>query len=164
MKNSRSREQIVPSPQLPDCSHGDVSTECSHGAVSEAPPTNQEKSSRERRKRGRRRERRGGGGGEKKKKTVLHCESSEGQGWNGMETDEPGMETVEGMEAWQEMGVPLPIIRAMKELGFTSPTEIQRRAIPVAMDTNRDIIGAAETVSPYRRSASFYFCVICGYC
>ena len=43
--------------------------------------------------------------------------------------------------------MPLPIIRALKELGFTLPTEIQRQAIPVAMDTDRDVIGAAETVS-----------------
>ena len=45
------------------------------------------------------------------------------------------------------MGVPLPIVRALKELGFTTPTEIQRRAIPVAIDSTRDVIGAAETVS-----------------
>ena len=61
--------------------------------------------------------------------------------------DLSGTEAVMGMEAWQDMGVPLPIIRALKELGFTMPTEIQRRAIPVAMDTTRDVIGAAETVS-----------------
>ena len=58
-----------------------------------------------------------------------------------------GMEPATGMESWQELGVPLPIIRALNELGFVTPTEIQRRAIPVAMDTTRDVIGAAETVS-----------------
>ena len=61
-------------------------------------------------------------------------------------TDETGMETLSGMVAWQEMGVPLPIIKALKDLGFTSPTAIQQQAIPVAMDTTSDIIGAAETV------------------
>ena len=68
---------------------------------------------------------------------------------DGMEVqiDKSEMETVVGMEAWQELGVPLPIIRALKELGFMLPTEIQRQAIPVAMDTDRDVIGAAETVS-----------------
>ena len=60
---------------------------------------------------------------------------------------ESGTEPVTGMEAWHDMGVPPPIIRALKDLGFVSPTEIQQRAIPVAMDTTRDVIGAAETVS-----------------
>ena len=77
----------------------------------------------------------------KMKKSELGAEEG-----NGMEVDESGMETVTGMEAWQEMGVPLPIIRALKDLGFTSPTEIQQQAIPVAMNTTRDVIGAAETV------------------
>ena len=66
---------------------------------------------------------------------------------NGIQ-DDRGTETVmEGMEAWLGMGVPLPVTQALSDLGFMSPTEIQRRAIPVAMDTTRDVIGAAETVS-----------------
>ena len=68
---------------------------------------------------------------------------------DGMEVqiDKSETETVVGMEAWEKLGVPLPIIRALKELGFTLPTEIQRQAIPIAMDTDHDVIGAAETVS-----------------
>ena len=73
-----------------------------------------------------------------------------GEERNALETDETGMETLSGMEAWREMGVPLPIIKALKDLGFTSPTVIQQQAIPVAMDTTSDIIGAAETVSVSR--------------
>ena len=76
-------------------------------------------------------------------------QSESGTKWDEVEVqiDKSETETVVGMEAWQELGVPLPIIRALKELGFTLPTEIQRQAIPVAMDTDRDVIGAAETVS-----------------
>ena len=92
----------------------------------------------------------------KMKKSELGAEEG-----NGMEIDESGIETVTGMEAWQEMGVPLPIIRALKDLGFTSPTEIQQQAIPVAMNTTRDVIGAAETVryitSPVGRSNNYYY-------
>lgn len=73
---------------------------------------------------------------------------------NESETERDGMEvqidnsaTEAGMEAWEELGVPLAIIKALRELGFMLPTEIQRQAIPVAMDTDRDVIGAAETVS-----------------
>ena len=109
--------------------------ECLRGKESKTPPTDGRESGR---KRQRTRE---------KAKSAPDCESSEDEKRNGMETSESGLETVTGMEPWQDMGVPLPIIRALKELGFTSPTEIQRQAIPVAMDTNRDVIGAAETVS-----------------
>ncbi len=50
------------------------------------------------------------------------------------------------MEEWEGLGVPSPILRALRDLGFMSPTEIQRRAIPPAITEGCDIIGAAETV------------------
>lgn len=61
--------------------------------------------------------------------------------------EETGMKTVPKMEAWHNLRVPVPIIRALSELGFTAPTGIQQQAIPVAMEGSRDVIGAAETVS-----------------
>lgn len=120
------------------------------GEVSTAPLT----CGRKKRGRGRGRRRRKKEGKTTERVGTNLREGSKGQGngvgtslgCNGMEVEDPGIETVPGMESWQNMGVPLPIIRALKDLGFTSPTEIQRRAIPVAMDTTRDVIGAAETV------------------
>ncbi len=53
---------------------------------------------------------------------------------------------VSRIEEWEELGVPSPILRALRDLGFMSPTEIQRRAIPPAITEGCDIIGAAETV------------------
>ena len=124
VKNQRSREGINPA------------AGCYHGDASEAPPTDVGAVLKKKGKR------RGGREREKMKK-------SRNEPLNGEErkTDETGMETLSGMVAWQEMGVPLPIIKALKDLGFTSPTAIQQQAIPVAMDTTSDIIGAAETVS-----------------
>ncbi len=55
-------------------------------------------------------------------------------------------ERVEGMNAWEELGVPPPVVRALGDLGFTSPTEIQKQAIPPAITDQCDVIGAAETV------------------
>ncbi|CAI8057130.1 ATP-dependent RNA helicase DDX24, partial [Geodia barretti] len=130
VKHSQSREQTKLQPKLSECLHGDSP---------KAPPTNQEKG-----REGRKRRRREVGRTPKKKMKKSELGAEEG---NGMEVDESGIETVTGMEAWQEMGVPLPIIRALKDLGFTSPTEIQQQAIPVAMNTTRDVIGAAETGS-----------------
>ncbi len=53
---------------------------------------------------------------------------------------------VVGMEEWEWLGVPAPLIRSLYELGFKVPTPIQKQAIPVTVKTENDIIGAAETV------------------
>lgn len=49
---------------------------------------------------------------------------------------------------WESLHTPSPVVRALQELGFTTPTAIQREAIPPAIVEGCDIIGAAETVSP----------------
>lgn len=51
-------------------------------------------------------------------------------------------------EEWKSLHTPPPVVRALLELGFTTPTAIQREAIPPAIVEGCDIIGAAETVSP----------------
>ena len=51
------------------------------------------------------------------------------------------------MKEWVELGVPCPLMRALHDLKFHQPTEIQRRAIPLAAKGDNDLIGAAETVS-----------------
>ena len=48
---------------------------------------------------------------------------------------------------WEELGIPSPILEALRETPFAHPTEIQRLAIPQAISQHYDIIGAAETVS-----------------
>lgn len=45
------------------------------------------------------------------------------------------------------LGVSAPIIRGLHDCGFKDPTPVQAQAIPVSMETESDIIGAAETVS-----------------
>ena len=47
---------------------------------------------------------------------------------------------------WESLHTPPPVARALRELGFTTPTAIQREAIPPAIVEECDIIGAAETV------------------
>lgn len=51
------------------------------------------------------------------------------------------------MKEWVELGVPCPLMRALHDLKFHQPTEIQRRAIPLVAKGDNDLIGAAETVS-----------------
>ena len=54
--------------------------------------------------------------------------------------------SVEGMEAWQAIGVSLSVIRGLKDCGFKEPTPVQAQAIPVTLKSSGDIVGAAETV------------------
>ncbi|MBI2605014.1 MAG: DEAD/DEAH box helicase [Deltaproteobacteria bacterium] len=48
------------------------------------------------------------------------------------------------MLSFKELSLPLPLERALAEMGFQKPTPIQAQAIPVAL-TNRDLIGCAQT-------------------
>ncbi|KAJ2488960.1 ATP-dependent RNA helicase [Coemansia sp. RSA 2050] len=50
------------------------------------------------------------------------------------------------VSAWEVYGVHANLLRALKHLGFSVPTEIQLKTLPQAL-AGRDIIGAAETGS-----------------
>ena len=56
-----------------------------------------------------------------------------------------------GMEAWKDLFVPPPVLRALKENGFVDPTPIQVQVLPPAVRDKLDILGAAETVSSGNR-------------
>ena len=49
------------------------------------------------------------------------------------------------MEKWKGVCEDTSVLTALLEQGFTTPTEIQQRAIPEVLSGN-DVIGAAETV------------------
>ncbi|XP_068227040.1 ATP-dependent RNA helicase DDX24 isoform X2 [Palaemon carinicauda] len=51
------------------------------------------------------------------------------------------------MSAWDSLFVPEEVLKALSELGFSNPTEIQRLVLPAAIKGRMDIIGAAETGS-----------------
>lgn len=53
----------------------------------------------------------------------------------------------EDMSAWLNCYVPEPVLRALAELKFTEPTEIQAQTLPAAIRDHMDIMGAAETGS-----------------
>ena len=59
---------------------------------------------------------------------------------------------------WESLHTPPPVARALRELGFTTPTAIQREAIPPAIVEKCDIIGAAETVCNFFRALISYLC------
>ncbi|KAL4705452.1 hypothetical protein ACJJTC_007024 [Scirpophaga incertulas] len=55
--------------------------------------------------------------------------------------------TPEDMLSWAEYKLQEPIMKALMELGFKTPTRIQELTLPTAIHGRRDIIGAAETGS-----------------
>lgn len=53
------------------------------------------------------------------------------------------------MSNWSGLSVPDQVLRNLSELGFHSPTLVQRRILPVAAHGKSDIIAAAETVGHF---------------
>lgn len=50
-------------------------------------------------------------------------------------------------QQWSVLGVPTPIIKALRDQQFYSPTPIQALTLPSAILGHRDVLGAAETGS-----------------
>uniref|UniRef100_A0A1E1X5Q3 ATP-dependent RNA helicase n=1 Tax=Amblyomma aureolatum TaxID=187763 RepID=A0A1E1X5Q3_9ACAR len=61
--------------------------------------------------------------------------------------DVPKKPMFEDMSAWLNCYVPDQVLRALAELKFTKPTEIQVQTLPAAIRDHMDIMGAAETGS-----------------
>ena len=49
------------------------------------------------------------------------------------------------LEQFRELGISDPILSALKEKGFETPTEIQKRTIPLLLKGEKDVIGQAQT-------------------
>ena len=48
------------------------------------------------------------------------------------------------MKKFNEAGLPLPLIHRLEQIGFTTPTPIQEKAVPAALEGS-DILGSAQT-------------------
>ena len=49
------------------------------------------------------------------------------------------------MEHFSQLGLSAPLLKAISSLGFETPTDIQRQAIPLLLSGDRDFIGLAQT-------------------
>ncbi|PKI83920.1 RNA helicase [Malassezia vespertilionis] len=56
------------------------------------------------------------------------------------------------LRSWEESAIPPRILSAIRHVGYSAPSPIQRQAIPIGLE-NRDLIGVAETGSG--KTASF---------
>lgn len=63
------------------------------------------------------------------------------------ETKKNILNEMKGLEAWDFIPLPKPLLLALSDLGFDTPTEIQSLTLPPAILGRRDILGAAETGS-----------------
>lgn len=46
---------------------------------------------------------------------------------------------------FNELGLSAPVLKAIAELGFENPTEVQQQAIPVVLNTGEDVVALAQT-------------------
>ena len=49
------------------------------------------------------------------------------------------------LNKFSELGVSVPLLRSLEELGFEAPTTIQQKALPILYQANTDFIGLAHT-------------------
>lgn len=49
------------------------------------------------------------------------------------------------MNPFEELGVSQPMLKAIEEMGFLTPTPIQEKSIPVLLQGNTDFVGLAQT-------------------
>jgi ATP-dependent RNA helicase DeaD len=49
------------------------------------------------------------------------------------------------MKDFERLGLSLPLVERIEELGFVSPTEIQTKAIPTLLEKSTDLVGLAQT-------------------
>lgn len=88
----------------------------------------------------------------KKKKKTKKAENKDKPGQQEETSVDDGIlgdsqETMADTSAWEVLGVPTEVQRALGDQGFTSPTPIQTLSLPPAVFHHQDIIGAAETGS-----------------
>ena len=49
------------------------------------------------------------------------------------------------MSTFASLGVKIPFIQSIKELGINTPSEIQEKTIPILLDKRTDFVGLAQT-------------------
>ena len=49
------------------------------------------------------------------------------------------------MNTFESLGLPEEVLRAVKEMGFEKPTEVQEEAIPQILSSDRDLVALAQT-------------------
>ncbi len=62
------------------------------------------------------------------------------------------------MNKFQELGLKESLLQAIGDLGFTQPSEVQEKAIPILLEKDTDIVALAQTGTG--KTAAFGFPLI----
>ena len=49
------------------------------------------------------------------------------------------------MSTFQELGLNEDLLHAITDLGFTKPSEVQEKAIPILLESETDLVALAQT-------------------
>ena len=49
------------------------------------------------------------------------------------------------MNKFQELGLNAGLLQAIEDMGFTSPSEVQEKAIPILLQEDTDMVALAQT-------------------
>ena len=49
------------------------------------------------------------------------------------------------MSTFQELGLDANLLQAISDLGFETPSEVQQKAIPLLLESERDLVALAQT-------------------
>ena len=68
------------------------------------------------------------------------------------------------MATFEELGLQEKLLKAISELGYTTPTPIQEKAIPVLLSGTKDLIGLAQTGTGKTHGLVFFvfMCAVIG--
>ncbi|XP_072391862.1 ATP-dependent RNA helicase DDX24 [Diabrotica undecimpunctata] len=78
---------------------------------------------------------------------IDHFTPSKSGNTSGIEDEVESTKNDLDVTAWNSFGLPESILKAIAELGYSNPTQIQELTLPSAILGRRDILGAAETGS-----------------
>ncbi|XP_050509203.1 ATP-dependent RNA helicase ddx24 [Diabrotica virgifera virgifera] len=78
---------------------------------------------------------------------IDHFTPSKSGNTSGIEDEAESTKNDLDVTAWNSFGLPESILKALAELGYSNPTQIQELTLPSAILGRRDILGAAETGS-----------------
>ena len=49
------------------------------------------------------------------------------------------------MSTFEELGLRLELLRSLTDIGFTTPTPVQEKAIPLMLKSEKDVVALAQT-------------------
>ena len=62
------------------------------------------------------------------------------------------------MTTFKSLGLNAQLLKAVENLGFESPTEVQHKVIPILLENNTDLVALAQTGTGKTAALDFLSC------